>query len=257
MRGRGLTESSLDSVPHILAADDNELNRKVIERQLDKLGVRAHLVTSGAQAVAAFETGQYTLVFMDVKMIDMDGYAATRAIREREEESRVPIIAITANDDFEEHERCLDAGMDDVLTKPIRLRELAKLMVRWGAYRPESKDGAARDEPGSQPGAAWLEHLEAASGQAGLKAEIIEEFLERAPAHLRRLKQALEQGQADRAARERFALVMNSRGLGALRLAEVTAELGLTMTPEEQEQGLALIERELALVAGALVPDGL
>src|SRR5690606_25018468 len=147
------------------AADDNEVNRKILCWQLEKLGLAHDVVDSGAAAVAAMDGRPYTLVLMDVKMAVMNGYEATQVIRSRARGRRVPIIAVTANADLDEQDRCLDAGMDDFLPKPIQLGAMAKLLVRWGAH--------GGGEPGDSEllaGAALerLAGLEQASGAAGI-----------------------------------------------------------------------------------------
>ena len=114
----------------VLVAEDNEVNQMVVGEMLRRLGYAADLVGDGRAAVEAFVRGGYDLVLMDCQMPEMDGFAATAAIR-AEGGPRVPIVALTANALAGDRERCLAAGMDDYLTKPIDAGALAEKLARW------------------------------------------------------------------------------------------------------------------------------
>jgi len=114
----------------ILLAEDNEVNRQVALAMLKLLGCRADSVANGREAVAAFEEGSYDFILMDVQMPEMDGFEATRRIRERcPPESQPRIIAMTAHALRGDRERCLEAGMDDYLTKPLTLDALKRALL--------------------------------------------------------------------------------------------------------------------------------
>jgi signal transduction histidine kinase len=116
----------------VLVAEDNPVNQLVAVEMLKRLGCRADVVGNGHEAVAALQRQPYDLVFMDCQMPEMDGYAASRAIRSVEPEGRrVPIIALTASALKGEREKCMAAGMDDYLPKPIRMSDLAAAVERW------------------------------------------------------------------------------------------------------------------------------
>jgi signal transduction histidine kinase/DNA-binding response OmpR family regulator len=118
--------------PRVLLAEDNPVNQKVAQRALERLGARADCVANGKEALASLRLASYDLVLMDCQMPEMDGYEATRAIRELEAGgSRLPVIALTANAMQGDRERCLEAGMDDYITKPMRLEDLATALERW------------------------------------------------------------------------------------------------------------------------------
>ncbi|MDF2447355.1 MAG: multi-sensor hybrid histidine kinase [Moraxellaceae bacterium] len=116
----------------VLLAEDNEVNQTVATKMLHRLGISVDVVGDGEAAVAALREHPYDLVFMDCNMPRMDGFAASRAIREEERGSRhVPIIAMTAAAYEGDRERCLAAGMDDYLAKPVRMNELARMLAAW------------------------------------------------------------------------------------------------------------------------------
>jgi len=116
---------------HVLVADDNAVNQFVSTRLLQKLGCGSDVVADGAEAVEAVSTRDYDLVLMDCQMPVMNGYEATAAIRRLPGPvSRIPIVAVTAAALEGERERCLAAGMDDYLSKPTTLQQLATVLRR-------------------------------------------------------------------------------------------------------------------------------
>jgi PAS domain S-box-containing protein len=118
--------------PRVLLAEDNVVNRTLALRMLEKLGCDVDVVGDGREAVAAVARGEYAVVFMDCQMPEMDGFEATAAIRQGESGSRrVPIIALTASAMQGDREACLAAGMDDYLSKPLRLADMERMLRRW------------------------------------------------------------------------------------------------------------------------------
>jgi CheY-like chemotaxis protein len=134
-----------DSLPtaRVLLVDDNPINQLVAREMLLSLGVSVDTADHGVDALTRLEGAHYALVFMDVMMPVLDGLAATRQWREREQtlgRRRLPVIALTANAMSGDRERCLEAGMDDYLSKPVRREQLAGVLARWlpPATRPGS-----------------------------------------------------------------------------------------------------------------------
>jgi two-component system, sensor histidine kinase and response regulator len=125
---------------HILVAEDNRVNQRVIEVMLNKLGCKADLARNGKEAINMWQSGSYDVVLMDCQMPEMDGYQASAAIRRAERQSgrsKTPIVALTANAMAGDRETCLVAGMDDHLSKPVSLEALRDALDRCMEYRDE------------------------------------------------------------------------------------------------------------------------
>lgn len=134
-------EPLTESIGPILVAEDNALIQDLLVRQFELLGVRVTVVSDGLRALEAARAERFALIFMDCQMPNMDGFDATKAIREAERShgGHVPIVAMTANAFREDREACLVAGMDDYLSKPVRLRELRRMIKRWAPDRGASR----------------------------------------------------------------------------------------------------------------------
>jgi len=124
----------------VLVCDDNVVNQKVAMRILQQLGYRPDVAADGRQALAAIDRKPYDLIFMDVMMPEMDGMEATRTIRERQRDrgnnpnykTPIIIVAMTANAMHGDREKCLSAGMDDYIAKPVRPEDVRMVVERWG-----------------------------------------------------------------------------------------------------------------------------
>jgi CheY-like chemotaxis protein len=140
-----LSEVQAQSKGRILVAEDNPVNQKVAVKMIEKLGYRVDVAGNGREAVEASGRIPYDLVFMDCQMPDMDGFEAARTIRARERGVRhIPIVAMTANAMQEDRQRCLEAGMDDYLSKPISSKSLADTLNRWLSQDTASSETASR-----------------------------------------------------------------------------------------------------------------
>jgi CheY-like chemotaxis protein len=126
----------------ILIAEDNFINQKLIRKLFELLGYRTDLVANGLEAIEAFKRKSYNLIFMDVQMPEMDGYEATRLIKERWRKDGPIIIAMTANAMQGDKEKCLLAGMDDYISKPLRLEDIVNVLVQWGEIKKSIKASA-------------------------------------------------------------------------------------------------------------------
>jgi CheY-like chemotaxis protein len=122
----------------ILLAEDNAVNQKIATRVLEKQGYEVTVAADGHQALAALDRAQFDVVLMDVQMPEMDGFETTAAIRaqERETGNHIPIIAMTAHAMQGDRERCLAAGMDNYVSKPLKVPELLELLQNYSDASP-------------------------------------------------------------------------------------------------------------------------
>jgi CheY-like chemotaxis protein len=127
----GLNAESVE-IRRVLLAEDNLVNQKIAKHLLERLGCQVDVAIDGIQAAEYCAQKHYHAVFMDCQMPNMDGYSATALIRRQQQDTyRIPIIALTAHAMAGDRERCLAAGMDDYLTKPLQATELARVVEEW------------------------------------------------------------------------------------------------------------------------------
>ncbi len=200
--------------PRILVAEDNVVNQKLAVRMLDRLGYQPDIVSNGQEAVAAFERGLYAAIVMDCQMPTMDGYEATRRIREQEQKpaasgtrAHIPIIALTANAMPGDRDRCKAAGMDDYLSKPVKTDDLGRLLQRWAPLA--TPDHAPAPTPPREMTKTDARVFDASTmlvnigGDVDLFDQLIRLFLERHRIMLQEIEAAVKQ--ADGVALERAA----------------------------------------------------
>jgi PAS domain S-box-containing protein len=177
----------------ILLAEDNEVNRRVATGMAERLGCSVVAVGNGREAVDAMESSRYALILMDVQMPEMDGFAATAAIRDRERGTgrHIPIIAMTAHAMQGDRERCLAAGMDSYLAKPLRPGPLREALRDWGGRDdlPPEGSGHRRGRPIVTFDAEVLG--ESCGNDPGLTCEVLGLMLRNVPARLARLEAAV------------------------------------------------------------------
>ena len=130
----------------ILVAEDNKINQLLAMSLLKRAGHKVEIVADGGLAVAALERGAFDIVLMDVHMPDVDGFEATRRVRELADSrlATTPIVALTADAMEGDRKKCLEAGMDDYLTKPIVEADLMQVLERWRGQRHEPAAQAAQ-----------------------------------------------------------------------------------------------------------------
>ena len=240
-----------DPTFRILLVEDNPVNQEVALRQIERLGYRADLAANGREALEALRRSAYDLVLMDCQMPEMDGFQATAEIRRREGgASRTPIVAMTANALEGDRERCIAAGMDDYLAKPVRLEKLAGVAARWDT----TLDAAALAE---------LRSLGGAEDPAFL-ARLIAVFIKDSGPRLEAVRAAVAAGDAALLGRSAHGLKGASGNIGArrmqriCRLLEKLGKSGTTTGAQELLEALAaaFAETRAALQAQRSKPDG-
>jgi CheY-like chemotaxis protein len=185
--------SPLATPLHVLVAEDNEFNAQLLEQLLGRRGHRVRLAGNGREALALAQQGGFDLLLLDVHMPELDGFGVARALRERERTAggHLPIIALTARSRKEDREKCLAAGMDDFLAKPIQAADLWAAIDRVVGVRPAAE----------APGPGLLDPrvlLAACGGDAAVLGKICQAFRARLPEHLGVVREALRDGDAPR-----------------------------------------------------------
>jgi len=239
----------------VLVAEDNRVNQLVIRRLLERLDHTVVLCADGRAAVAAVEAERPDLVLMDIQMPEMDGFAATAAIREREAarpgRRRLPIVALTAFAMKGDRERCLAAGMDDYLSKPIRRDQLMAVLARFAGEAPSPTEAGPQDAGPALDEAAALAY---AGGDRQLLGELLGIFLADCRGQLRALRDAVAGTDPAALLRAAHTLSGSLRVLGATAAIELVGPLE-ALGREGRLKGaaalLARLEPELERVRGA------
>jgi PAS domain S-box-containing protein len=268
-------EQLAERIPlRILVAEDNVVNQQLALLLLKKLGYRAEVTANGLEALQALEREPYDVVLMDVQMPTMDGLEATRRIHQRWPEGRRPhVIAATASAMQEEREACLAAGMDDYLSKPIRVEELAAALSRCrpdATPRPQplaEESGVGPQppperEPQGQPPTTGVLHpaalqrlMETIGDDRGLLAALIDTLLGDVPRLVEAARRGLQHGQTDEVRRAAHTLKSNGATFGATRFSELSRQLeslARSGTLEGAAELLARIEAEFEQVRTTL-----
>jgi CheY-like chemotaxis protein len=246
-------------------AEDTAVNQEVVRAMLDRLGYRADVVADGREAVERFGRIPYAAVLMDMQMPEMDGIEATRIIRERtpDDVRRTPIIALTANAMIGDRERCLAAGMDDYLAKPVRMTELATILGRWapagGASVTADDAGGTTEDATSPVDERLLAELAslAAPNTPSPVPRLVKLFVLESRRRIAALQQAVAAGDAEEVHRLAHAQKGSSGTLGARELGALAAELDqcgrsgdLRAAPELLERVEAAFERTRRVLEG-------
>ncbi|HVL05787.1 MAG TPA: response regulator [Acidimicrobiales bacterium] len=235
----------------ILIVEDNTTNQMVAMGLITRLGFDAEVVSNGRQAVEAVAKSAYDAVLMDCNMPVMDGYEATAAIRHMEGDgSRVRIIAMTASALAGDRERCLAAGMDDYVAKPVKLGDLERVLVPGAAARSASRSTAAPVD------SRQLESLRALDGGDGLfLSSVVKSFEASSVQAIRALAAAVEAGDIEALAREAHRFRGEASTLGAVGVASKCAALESLPSPLDvpaARELVAGVAREMGLVRETL-----
>jgi two-component system, sensor histidine kinase and response regulator len=245
-----------DDTPHmtVLLAEDNVVNSKLATTLLEKRGHTVVVTVNGREALEALERETVDLVLMDVQMPVMDGLEAMRAIRTKEQSTggHLPIIALTAHAMKGDRERCLAAGADDYVTKPIRIAELLAVMNRvttgLAGLSPVAPATTAASDSIRLDTAAALSRVE---GDRDLLEELVRLFMEECPGNLNEIRHAVDTGDADVLLRLTHTIKGAAMNLGALKVSDAASALEDHTRGGDVANAAPLVEnlvREIALL---------
>jgi len=271
--GMKLQDSSLDLEPilpsklKILLAEDSPINQKVAINQLTNLGYSADVVGNGKEALQMIAQIPYDIILMDCQMPILDGYETSQRIRnleaDRDKETKTIIIALTANAMKEDRDRCLAAGMDDYLSKPIRKEDLGNKLVFWNEILAKREPKIFTESPsslslisqveidnsldqdhqeGSELEIDWKYLEEMCGGNAEFQQELLGAFLETIPEHLETLKIAISQQIHVQIEREAHFIKGSSAAIGIIGIAKIADQL------ESQGKNQQLSDNALVLL---------
>jgi CheY-like chemotaxis protein/HPt (histidine-containing phosphotransfer) domain-containing protein len=254
----------LDSPPpqrqkaRVLIAEDNDINQKVAVRQLKKIGYTADVVSNGLAALDALEHAHYDIILMDCQMPEMDGYEATRRIRARGNADSQPyIVAMTAHAMQGDSDKCLAAGMNDYVTKPVALEMLAAALARG----IEMKTTSLRNRMSSGGAGYGLSKSESALCQETLQSlkelgrelggsffpQLLETFEHNTVEHLAALRSAFAGGDTGRLRAAAHAMKETSLAIGAQGMADICQQLenlGTTESAQGAPEVFTRLDRE-------------
>ena len=222
-----LDQSLAEQLPlRILLAEDNTVNQKLALRVLEKMGYLADAVANGLEVVEAIKRKRYDIIFMDVQMPEMDGLEATCMLRQMDIRFQPKIIAMTANAMQGDRERCLEAGMDDYISKPIRLTEIQSALIRWGSeIQTKKSPSATRSSERKQ--SIIQDNMISALKDMGpeIFVELVQLYLEETPHQVAEVRRQFELEDAAGMAAAAHSLKGSSLNLGANSLADICKQI--------------------------------
>jgi signal transduction histidine kinase/CheY-like chemotaxis protein len=251
---------------HVLLAEDNPINQQIAVELLAMIGVTVDVAANGQEALDRLAAGRprtYDLILMDLEMPGMDGHAATDAIRANPDYDKLPIVAMTAHAIAEVRERCLRAGMQDYLTKPINPNQLYGTLARWVkvSFNAPTKDaGVNTAEPAQDlpdlPGIDTREGLEIVGGDRDLYLSLLQLFMTSQASGVARVRSALAAGDRDAARVQAHSLRGAAANVGArdVQVAAAMLESALAATAGDDELSTHAAALDSAMSA---VMDGL
>jgi PAS domain S-box-containing protein len=238
---------TLDSIrgAHVLIAEDNPINQQVAQELLTQAGLKVAIANNGREAVDMLGENAYEAVLMDMQMPEMDGFEATRAIRQRPEFKDLPIIAMTANVMAGDREKCLEAGMNDHVAKPIEPDKLFKTLVQWispkdrDISQPESQPSIATQTakvlPASLAGIDIDEGLRRVGGNRKLYHKLLVEFFQDHGEDVRAINEALDSNDEKTAQRLAHTIKGVSGSIGAGDLFGAAEKLDAALKKKQRD----------------------
>jgi len=219
---------------NVLVAEDNAVNQQVAIEIFKSLGCTAHIASNGEEAVHMHHDGAYDIIFMDCQMPIMDGYAATQAIREQESPGEhIPIIAMTAHALKGDRERCLAAGMDDYVAKPVSPDIILATVMKWFKDSEKAEEIPA-PAPAPEPvdaGVAMVidrqRAMETTGGNTAILGRVSKVFLDNVPGEVEQLRANLAQANLEEVRRIAHSIKSASASLGGMRLSDFAFQMEL------------------------------
>lgn len=260
MRGEGKTEAAATATAHtvirhdaqLLLVEDNTINQKVAVSMLNKLGFHhIDIADDGAIAVRMSEKKQYDLIFMDCQMPNMSGYDATKHIRKREtsqHQPRVPIVAMTANAMVGDREKCLTSGMDDYLSKPIKLDLLKNRLEYWldSPSHPQASNTKHLEDPQTSAPPAEVIKIETLTMLEELMEEefygLLQSYIEDAHQLMADIESSLRQTDIKLLTRASHTLKSSSQNIGAIPLGEIAGAIEKASLDNNLDSAAILID---------------
>ncbi len=257
----------------VLVAEDNPVNQEVVASMLEILGCEVEVVVTGMEVLSAWRRHPFDLIFMDCQMPGMDGYEATRALRQEEaasvSASRTIIIALTAHAMDGDRDRCITAGMDDYLRKPFNLDQLRHILERWLPKKVAQEAHLTDEYSGGRvimlKESSDADHVDCkafeeirflqSSGAPDILSKVIGIYLRDTPKQLENARISLTRNDADAMGKQAHSLKSSSATLGAHALAALCKEMelmGRSGSTENAKDLLSRMEAEYAIVAKIL-----
>ncbi len=258
-----ITERKLQNI-RILLAEDNPINRKLAETMLKKAGYNVEVAENGRIATEAIDKMDYDIIFMDVQMPEMDGFKATKAIRQKEGANRhTTIIAMTAHALKGDRERCLEVGMDDYISKPIDPQELFKIINKWVKAKivRHSEELEIKQTAAESHAPAATQTITEAKGNDGeppidmktamsrfdndmeFYKTMLNEFLNYVPEQIKALEEAVKSGDADEVQRHAHSIKGAAGNLSAIKIFSIAKEIEEKGRNGDIEGVIALTEK--------------
>ncbi|MCX4025506.1 transporter substrate-binding domain-containing protein [Endozoicomonas sp. SM1973] len=253
----------------VLLAEDNEINQQVAQELLLALGLDVVIVNNGREAVERIQQDNFQLVFMDIQMPEMDGFQATEKIRSMPQFDKLPIVAMTAHAMRRDREKCLAAGMNDHIAKPLNPDELSVMIARWLKAKPIISNKRV-----NQPQLEWPEQLASIDLTAGLSrvmqnqvlyCKLLRDFINQQPANLQSLEQSLTSQDWEQALYQAHTMKGVAGNIGANELQDSCLALEKLLKAEQFEQAeqalnqleacSQMLSEELSQLPGVIIDD--
>jgi CheY-like chemotaxis protein/HPt (histidine-containing phosphotransfer) domain-containing protein len=206
---------------NILVAEDNVVNQKILVRMLAELGFTVEAVNNGKEAVEKIQSGDFKAILMDVQMPEMDGFEATKLIRNLDDPlNKIPVIAITAHALKGDRENCLQAGMNDYVTKPVQVKQLAKVLDSWINIKVSLKEKKTSEIKPDDGIFDIQRFTEMSLGDINFQRELLMDYFEDLDQRLTKLDEFLDKKDLDKVIKEVHTIKGSSFSIGAKRIGE-------------------------------------